>query len=326
MEIEEYVISQIVFLITTKCNLRCKLCYIKEKEPLDISFDTIKKAFETLPLLSLKELIISGGEPFLRPDLIFRLLDYIKRYKPNLKISIQSNGTLLDDSIIKKLNNYNLNIGIGISIDGPISINDSLRGKTSLVLDCLDRLSRYGNKIGITITISKYNYSNLSDLLMILAHFPCVRFIGLDPLRPIGNAKEKDIAPLEKTKQSLKEFKRTLYWINRKREESIIIKESLNKPKKTSYCYAANGSLLVIHPNGSFWPCPSLINNKNFCLGNIKDGIKHMIKLNMLDPNCYKDKNNCPGRCPVRSWLSLKAGLIDCIIRKIFLDISCNML
>jgi len=315
-------ISQAVLLITTRCNLNCKLCYINEECPSDANISIIESTLQYLNLQLLKEIIISGGEPLLRPDLIFFILNYIERYS-NIKVSLQTNGTLLTEEFLKRLKRYKL--GIGISLDGPIEINDKLRGQTSKVLNALEILSRLDIKIGITITISKYNYLALSNLLILLSQFPCIKLIGLDPLRPIGRASTKDIAPLKDFEKSLQEFKKVFNWINKKRKSPIILSGVFNNTAHKDYCYGASGKLLVMHPRGSFWACPSLLNNLSFYIGDIKTGIKKSIKLKKLDPYCKNKLVKCIGRCPVRSWLSLEAGKIDCIIRKTFLGVYCNI-
>ena len=315
-------IYQAVLLITTRCNLNCKLCYINEKCPSDANLSIIEHTLKLLPLQSLKNIIISGGEPLLRPDLIFFILNYIEKYS-NIRVSLQTNGTLITEEFLKGLKKYK--VGIGISIDGPIEINDKLRGQTSKVLDTLEKLSKLDIKIGVTITLSRYNYSSLSRLLILLAQFPCINLIGLDPLRPTGRATQNDIAPLKEVEKSLIEFKNTLAWINKKRKCPIILKEAYIQKNRGGYCYGASGNLLVMHPNGSFWACPSLINKPTFFIGDIKRGIKQPITLETLDPYCRNKLINCIGRCPVRSWLSEEAGKIDCIIRKTFLGIYCNI-
>jgi len=79
-------IKSIVLAVTYKCNLRCKMCNIwqnQEVENLDLSyFSNIK---------NIKYINISGGEPFLRSDLI-ELVKIIKKNNPKSNIIISSNG------------------------------------------------------------------------------------------------------------------------------------------------------------------------------------------------------------------------------------------
>lgn len=67
-------ISKLFFFVTSQCNARCEFCFNldnvvawKERKPRELSLDEVKRVargFGRLPFLTL-----SGGEPFLRPDL-----------------------------------------------------------------------------------------------------------------------------------------------------------------------------------------------------------------------------------------------------------------
>lgn len=89
-----YTCRSLNFRTTYHCNSECKFCYNfsgptrkNEKIPLDIMLDMIKQ----MPEVGLKRLIISGGEPFLYPDNVLKLVK--EAADSNLRsISILSNG------------------------------------------------------------------------------------------------------------------------------------------------------------------------------------------------------------------------------------------
>lgn len=101
---------------TSECNLRCKMC-IRDKVGVPIgrmSFENFKKILDKLD--SLFKIGISGqGELFLHPQ-IFDMINYAN--SKGLSVSINSNGTLLNDEIIENI--CKSDIGeMGISVDSP---------------------------------------------------------------------------------------------------------------------------------------------------------------------------------------------------------------
>lgn len=76
----------ITFVVTQECNLRCKYCYMVDKQSEHrMSFETAKKAVDYF--IDNKEnlfnddyviLAFIGGEPLIEIDLIDKVVDYFK--------------------------------------------------------------------------------------------------------------------------------------------------------------------------------------------------------------------------------------------------------
>lgn len=71
------------------------------------------------------QIIIYGGEPLTNFELLKEIVQYIRKLKKNLVVTIITNGTLLHKEEILFLKENK--IGIGISLDGPKKINDKNR-------------------------------------------------------------------------------------------------------------------------------------------------------------------------------------------------------
>ena len=111
--------------ITYRCNSRCSMCNIwKVTEFEELPPDQYLK----LPG-SLRTINITGGEPFLRSDIV----DVVRRVHeaaPKSRMVISSNG-LLKERITKSMADivsFHPRLGIGISIDGLDGVHDSIRG------------------------------------------------------------------------------------------------------------------------------------------------------------------------------------------------------
>ncbi len=85
--------KRIIFFVTSRCNLRCKHCfYIPNISPTqEISLIEIRRMASSAKN-RLKQIIITGGEPFLRDDLYEIALSFVNNGCQ--MINIDSNGTL----------------------------------------------------------------------------------------------------------------------------------------------------------------------------------------------------------------------------------------
>lgn len=156
-----------------KCNLECKFCWKTMYENKDLEEMDDEKWIEIVNELcemNIDKIIISGGgEPLVRKDLISKIIKKIK--DNNIKGSLVTNGTLLDENLIERLVetgwdeiNFSLHSTRG-------KVSDFIRGKegsTERTMNNIDRLNELkGNrqkpKLTINIVINEYNYDHLEE-------------------------------------------------------------------------------------------------------------------------------------------------------------------
>ena len=84
------------FELTSRCNFQCKMCYVHDQKNVDLSAEEWISIGKSAVDQGMVFLLLTGGEPFLRPDFceIYEAL-----YKMGLLISINTNGSLIDDSM-----------------------------------------------------------------------------------------------------------------------------------------------------------------------------------------------------------------------------------
>lgn len=153
--------------ITGKCNLKCKHCQAsmyKYSSILDLKTEEIKLIIDKLE--GIQSIGLLGGEPLIRSD-ILEILEYMK-YK-NIAVTINTNGTLLDEKLIKSIAPYVSSFSI--SVDGVTdSSHDKLRGKGSFdkAIHGINLLNKnknnYNYSIGISYVINKYNLSEVDKI------------------------------------------------------------------------------------------------------------------------------------------------------------------
>lgn len=120
--------------LSRKCNLRCRFCYNPWKiEPAEDTGEMStarvlrlisKLVDETRP----DEIILSGGEPLLRPD-IYKIIKAIKR--KGIKVAIVTNGTLITAEVAEQLVSEGVDVcQVSLLSDRP-EIHNELAGSDS---------------------------------------------------------------------------------------------------------------------------------------------------------------------------------------------------
>lgn len=114
-------IDKLYIEITKLCNLKCVHCLVqsgiakcsctrseKNDTSNEVSLELWKKVLDDAEILKCKELVITGGEPFLEEKKILEILKYINHNIP--KIRIKSNLLLINEEIIRMLNYFKVGI------------------------------------------------------------------------------------------------------------------------------------------------------------------------------------------------------------------------
>lgn len=97
------------FELLPVCNLNCKMCYIRSSWNDVKNLGGLKTADEWIEMAKqLKEagtlfLLLTGGEVFIYPE--FKRL-YIELYKMGFVLTINTNGTLIDEEVVSWLRQY----------------------------------------------------------------------------------------------------------------------------------------------------------------------------------------------------------------------------
>jgi len=154
--------------LTLKCNLRCKHCGSSagncRKD--ELSLQRCLELIDELDKLGNKEVTLIGGEP-LMSEKWYPIAK--KLSKLGKKINFVSNGTIMNDDIIKQLKETKIN-NFGLSIDGNKKTNDEIRGKGVFekIISSIKKLQENNIKVSIATTISKHNFDDLEEVYKLL--------------------------------------------------------------------------------------------------------------------------------------------------------------
>lgn len=152
-----------VFSVTANCTSRCKMCnFWQRKSENELTAEEIKNIFSNRFFNNLEAIALTGGDPFLRPDLI-DIIDilYSRVKKP---IGMGASG-LLPGSIDEVLKKCKGKIScVHLSIDGPEDVHNYIRGRKDSfkkTAESLDILKKHGIEPGVTMTITRDNYKHI---------------------------------------------------------------------------------------------------------------------------------------------------------------------
>lgn len=174
-------IGVLYLILSSGCNLGCKYCFIENsiynnKCEANMSIDTVNVAVEKycdyVKKHNLDEplIIFYGGEPLLNWQAIVKTIEIVKEKEVNMKFSIVTNATLLDEEKVKLLAEND--VEIGISIDGPKTLNDKNRvyrnseqSVYEVVTEKIKLLQKYNARFGLSITVSQDLLDNKEEFI-----------------------------------------------------------------------------------------------------------------------------------------------------------------
>ena len=162
--------------ITNFCNLNCIHCYAGTPvNPTNMPYDKIVYFLEEFTKFQAKEIVLTGGEPLLHPD-ILPILDFAGRRYPSIPIVITTNGTLVDNKIVDLYQKYD-NLTIQFSLDGyRQSTHEAQHDKNTFdrVIFAISSFQNIPkNRKTIRMTISKLNYMDVVDVAKLAKQYGC---------------------------------------------------------------------------------------------------------------------------------------------------------
>lgn len=255
--------SKAIWEITNKCNYNCSYCIFScdSKNNKNIKGElTTEECFHIIDELSkndFKHLKITGGEPFIRKDII-KILDYASK---KLLTDISTNASLLTPEKVDLLNQMKLKM-IHISLDGNKLAHESVRGKGTYdkTMKGLELLSHSTNRIRIGSVIHANNENNLEELVnkSIEVSADEIIFSIMEPISGQDTSLVKTIS-----NQSLIE---EIELLKEKYKGEISINYNFgNQPNYIQECPAGD-KFLYINNYGNISPCPWVYENDKSCI------------------------------------------------------------
>ncbi len=331
----------VCYIITSEqCNLACKYCFLGNNDcakrgnflSKSMTQDTAEKAIHFFirqikasgldTELNKPAIIFYGGEPLVN----FNVLEYVaKRINElrsvencirNTEMSVVTNGLLLTDERIKKLNE--LGVSIAISVDGFTEEANSMRvdvaGRPvfSRILEKLDLCKRLGVDVSLSVTLSEETIKNTKDILNLIDSYG-IKAFGFN----IMMSSDSFVLPQSYNEAAaqfiIDEFvelrKRGIYEDRMMRKLKAFTKAQVY----FSDCAATAGGQIVVAPNGQVGICHGCLHNKQYFVATVDDdnfiavNDKNFIEWSQLTPVNRDECLDCPalgicgGGCPINA-------------------------
>jgi heme d1 biosynthesis radical SAM protein NirJ len=157
----------VIWNLIRRCNLTCRHCYSISADrdvPGELSTAEVFAVMDDLYRYGVRVLILSGGEPLLRPD-IYGIARHAKEM--GFYVGLSSNGTLIDAGNIGRIAACDFDY-VGVSLDGIEETHDRFRRREGAFAASLAgvRLARdAGLKVGLRFTLTQDNEQDLPRLL-----------------------------------------------------------------------------------------------------------------------------------------------------------------
>jgi heme d1 biosynthesis radical SAM protein NirJ len=157
----------VIWNLIRRCNLNCRHCYALSADvdfAGELGTDEVFAVMEDLRGFGVPALILSGGEPLLRPD-IFVISSRAKAL--GFSTALSSNGTPIDAALADRIAAVGYDY-VGISLDGLAPTHDRFRrvpGAFAASLAGIRHCIARGLKVGLRFTLTRDNADELPALL-----------------------------------------------------------------------------------------------------------------------------------------------------------------
>lgn len=305
----------IVWICTARCNLDCVHCYVKNRfKGPELEGAEVSRFIEGVASLKPRFFSITGGEPFLRKDIV-DILRACRDY--GLTTSIVTNGLIMTEELASKISS--LETFLYVSLDGATRRScEELRGRGvwGRIMKTLEIIRRNNVEFATVMTITSKNYNETRSFIELSEELGATH-AAIIPLIPAGAArlrKELNPSPI----QVWKAFKKAEETADERGYDVSIWCAPFAKAfikSKHVYVGSCRYNNMDIDPSGNVLICDVL----DVTITNIRKGVQEAwreyvenpLVLELEDPskmkgacsNC-KHLEKCSGGCRARSYLT----------------------
>ncbi len=252
----EHIPPFLIASITSVCNLHCKGCYARSNEICSddqvqgqLTREDWRKIFAEARDLGINFILMVGGEPLMRPDVLREASAF-----PEILYPTFTNGTLMNDQYLELFKKHR-NLVPVISIEGDTAATDERRGEGTYekISDTMKKLKEAHLLFGASITVTRENMEEVMSEAFVqqLLDDGCravlyVEYVPVDEKSMELAPTPEDNARIESRVQELREtFSHTLF-VSFPGDEH-----------KSGGCLAAGRGFFHINTTGAAEPCPA---------------------------------------------------------------------
>jgi MoaA/NifB/PqqE/SkfB family radical SAM enzyme len=260
--------------ISAQCNLFCAGCYARANGSCgdtaqrgQLSDGEWERVFREAEELGISFILLAGGEPFLRKNVLKAASGY-----PDIVFPVFTNGTVFDDDYINLFHKYR-NLVPVLSLEGGRATTDARRGEGvwAKVLDAMERMKAKGILFGASVTVTKENLDGVTDPSYIgaLEDAGCkvVLFVEYVPVDGPAGQTAPDAEDRKIFAQRLDQLRLSY--------DHMLFVAFPGDEEEFGGCLAAGRGFFHISPTGDAEPCPfSPFSDTSLKTCSLKDALK----------------------------------------------------
>lgn len=251
----EHIPPFLIASITSQCNLHCAGCYSRcnnattDSSPVkQLTGEEWLRIFDEADELGISFILLAGGEPMLRRDII-----EAAGKKKNILFPIFTNGTYMNERYFDLFDRCR-NLLPVMSIEGNKEITDARRGE-GIYDKLIANMNEFRNRgliFGVSVTVTKENYREVTShgFLDELSARGCKAVIYVEYV-PVTD-ESSGLAPSDAEREHLM---REIHNLREERPEMVYISFPGDE-KSSGGCVAAGRGFFHINSHGGAEPCP----------------------------------------------------------------------
>ena len=306
----EHIPAFLIASITSACNLHCEGCYSRSNhatvdgEPVgQLTAEAWGKVFREAEALGISFILLAGGEPMLRRDVLEAAGDI-----PGVLFPVFTNGTFMDERSFDLFDRCRNLVPI-LSLEGEQEATDTRRGPGvyDRLKDNMAKLRRRGLIFGASVTVTTQNLEEVcsAGFLTGLSERGCKAVIFVEYV-PV-TADSRELAPGDREREYLKE---QIARLRRDRPEMVYLSFPGDE-KSSGGCVAAGRGFFHINSHGDAEPCPfSPYSDINVRDTSLREALRSPLFRELRDGGYLLEDH--PGGC----ILFEKKELVEGILRK----------
>jgi uncharacterized protein len=293
---EEGLVKSMCLMIAHDCNLRCKYCFAdtgdfgggREFMSREVGEAAVEYIISHSGQRKHCEIDFFGGEPLMNMPVVKHVTDYVRKREKEtgkvFKLTLTTNGVLLNDENIKFLNDNT--ISLVLSLDGRKEVHDRMRpniggqGTYDKVVKNFKKTiaSRDDKNYYLRGTYTKYNMDFTEDVLDM--NDQGFNILSIEPVVAKDASygfTEEDLPRIRKEYDKL-----TAAYLKRRAEGRGFFFFHFNMDLSNGPCVAkrlsgcgAGHEYYAVAANGNLYPCHQFVGRDKYLLGNVFEGVKN---------------------------------------------------
>ena len=241
--------------VTSLCNMQCKGCYVRgigtcgdTADDDMLSADEWRSVFRQARDAGICFIILVGGEPLLRPDVLEAAAEF-----PEILFPVFTNGTLMDEKILHLFDQHRNLVPI-LSLEGDRDATDARRGSGiyETLLERMAQMDDLGLLFGTSITVTTENIRSVTDTRFLdeMQRQGCRAVFFVDYVAT--SEEDHALEPAEEHRAYMKERMEAF----RQGYPEMIFLSFPGDEKASGGCLAAGRGFFHINAYGGAEPCP----------------------------------------------------------------------